>query len=143
MARIYVNFKYDEETDSYSYEKYGNYVFADQPVAVLNLGDIIDTPLVVPMKGILTIVDRKKYEKFNRLFRYDVKDEKSGEIVENSANGRFAQWIPKNTDTSRLRQINGQLALMEEEPVVDVDSAGPKENEHKAKETRPAKPKTK
>lgn len=111
MAKILVNYIYDKANDRYEINK-GGYVFADMKVAVLETEEEIGRPLVVPINNILTVVDRDKYEIIHKRFRL-VADENG--IVTENPNGTEV-WLPKDTDVSKLRFINGQLVMIQEEP---------------------------
>ena len=111
MARILVNYIYNKLNDEYEISK-GNYVFADQRVAVMETEEPIKRPLVVPINNQLTVVDRDRYEQVNKRF-YLVAD-KDGNVSEDV--GGAEVWLPKNTDISKLKVRDGQLVLVQEEP---------------------------
>lgn len=111
MARILVNYIYNKMTDQYEIQK-GGYVFADQRVAVLETEEPINRPLVVPIRNQLTVVDRDRYEAVNKRF-YLVADDK-GNVKEDV--GGAEVWLPKDTDISKLRYINNQLVMVDDEP---------------------------
>lgn len=110
MARVLINFIYRKAEDEY---KLGNpdLVFADQQVAVLETEDDIKRPLVVPIRGMLTVVDRDRFEQVHRRF-YLVAD-KDGNVQE-APNGA-PTWLPKDTDVSKLRYINNQLVMVQDD----------------------------
>lgn len=122
MARILVNYIYDKEHDRYEIQK-GGYVFADMKVAVLETENRINTPLVVPIKNEATVVDRDEYEKIHKRF-YLVADEQ-GNVSEDNINGAEV-WLPKDTDISKLKYIDGRLVFVQHE-------------EKKVSETKPKK----
>lgn len=110
MARILVNYIYNKEKDEFKI--LGNdCVFADQGIAVLETEEIINKPLVVPIRGAMTVVDKDKYEQYNRKF-YLVANEK-GEVKE-EPNGTPV-YLAKDTDISKLKVVNGQLVLVQDE----------------------------
>ena len=127
MARILVNYIYNKSKDEFKILE-ADCVYADQKVAVLETEEKINRPLVVPIKNQATVVDRDRYEAINKKF-YLVADEK-GNIFENE-NGAEV-WLPKDTDLSKLRLINGQLVMVENEE---------KKEEEPIKEKKPKKPK--
>lgn len=110
MAKILINYVYNKTTDKYEIQKLP-YVFADMKVAVLETEEEINEPLVVPINNILTVVDRAKYQSINKKF-YLVADEK-GNISEQKGGAEI--WLPKDTDLSKLKYINGRLVLIESE----------------------------
>lgn len=122
--RILVNYNYDRSEDKYEILK-GKYVLADLKTAILDTEMEINEPLVVPIRGIATVVDRASYEAVNRIFKLATDDK--GNVVEHEKGQPI--WLPKDTDLSKLCVINGQLALKEV-----------KENEN---EKEPAKKETK
>lgn len=126
MARILVNYYYNSAKDEF---KIGSpdWVLADQRVAVLETEEIIKKPLVVPIRGAFTVVDWDKYAVDHKRF-YLVANEK-GEISE-APNGAPV-WLPKNTDVSKLRLVNGQIVSVQDEPQegkAAKSSKGKKEN---------------
>lgn len=127
MARVLINFIYRRAEDEY---KLGNpdLVFFDQQVAVLETEDDIKRPLVVPIRGMLTVVDRDRFEQVHKKF-YLVADEQGN--VQEAPNGA-PTWLPKDTDVSKLRYINNQLVKVE-------DENPPEQKQEKEKETKNAK----
>ena len=109
MARVLVNFIYNKAKDEYKVLDQGC-VYADQKVAVLETEELINEPLVVPINGAMTVVDRTRYELTNKKFHLAA--DKDGNISENP-NGAEV-WLPKDTDVSKLKVINGQLVKVEE-----------------------------
>ena len=110
MARVLVNYIYHKDTDTYEILR-GSYVFADVSVAVLDTDLEIKNPLVVNIKGNPTIVERSVYESANKKFKLEVNDK--GKVFE-SEKGQEV-WLPKDTDISKLRIVNGQLVLVDNE----------------------------
>lgn len=111
MARILVNYIYNKQKDEFKVLE-PDCVYADQKVAVMETEDEINIPLVVPIRNILTVVDREKFEAINKKFRL-VADEK-GNVLERPDG--VETWLPKDTDISKLRYINNQLVMVEEQP---------------------------
>lgn len=111
MPKILVNYKYNKKTDTYSLLE-GDVVFADMPVAVMDMGAEYESILVVPMNNVNTIVDKEEYLKHNKLFKLSVTDSE-GTVAEDP-NGTPI-YLPKETDISKLKFINGQLVLVDEE----------------------------
>ena len=110
MAKILVNYLYHKEKDEFEIQK-GPYVFADMKVAVLETEDDVRVPLVVPIQNVMTVVDRSVYEQTNKKF-YLAADE-DGKVLEHP-NG-VEIWLPKDTDISKLRFINGRLVMVQPE----------------------------
>lgn len=110
MAKILVNYIYDKRNDKYEILD-NKYVFADLKIAVMDTELNIETPLVVPIQGASVIVDRKAYEKVNKL--YYLKAKKDGKLCEDGSG--FPIWLPKETDISKLRLQNGQVVMVEDE----------------------------
>ena len=111
MARVLVNFIYNKAKDEYKVLDQGC-VYADQKVAVLETEELINEPLVVPINGAMTVVDRKRYETLHKKFHLVA--DKDGNISENENGAEI--WLPKDTDISKLRFINNQLVKVEDEP---------------------------
>lgn len=132
MARILVNYIYNKAKDEYRILDSGC-VYADQKVAVLETEQEIKRPLVVSVKNMMTVIDRDEFEKNHRRF-YLLSDEK-GNVME-GPNGAEV-WLPKDTDVSKLRFINGQLVMVADEPQEKEQKETPKE------ETKPASKKRK
>lgn len=126
MPKILVNYIYNKSKDEYELLDNQKYVLADMPIAVMETLDEITTPLVVPIKGVNTVVDRKAYESVHKLFRLAA-DEKG--IVTEAPTGAPV-WLPKDTDVSKLRYINNRLVL------IDPDE---QENISETKDTKPKK----
>ena len=59
MARVLVNYIYNKAKDEFKILSQ-DCVFADQGIAVLDTEDEIKTPLVVPIRGAMTVVDKDK-----------------------------------------------------------------------------------
>lgn len=116
MARILVNYTYNKSKDEYKILS-GDVVFADMKVAVLETENEINIPLVVPINNQMTVVDRASYELVHKQFHL-ISDEKG--IVSEHPNG-MGIWLPKDTDVSKLRFLNGQLVLVEETPVEEKE----------------------
>ena len=110
MARVLVNYIYNKAKDEFKILSQ-DCVFADQGIAVLDTEDEIKTPLVVPIRGAMTVVDKNKYEQYNKKF-YLVANEK-GEVKE-EPNGTPI-YLPKDTDISKLRFQNNQLVMVQDE----------------------------
>jgi hypothetical protein len=92
-------------------------------VAVLETEAPIRIPLVVPIKGILTVVDRQSYEQYNK--KYYLSSDKDGNVFEDPNGNEI--WLPKNTDISKLKVVNNQLVFVEN------DDNAPKEKPKKSK----------
>lgn len=128
MARILVNFIYNKAKDEFKVLD-GDCVYADQKIAVLETEDSINRPLVVPIKGIMTVVDRDRFEQIHRRF-YLVADEQGN--VREDPNGAEI-WLPKDTDVSKLRYVNNQLVMFADEEKAEPEQEKEKKN---AKETK-------
>lgn len=110
MARILVNYIYNKVKDEYKILE-PDCVYADQKIAVLETEEEINRPLVVPNKGVMVVIDRDKFELVHKKFH--LISDKEGNVEENP-NG-LEIWLPKDTDISQLKFINGQLVKVEEE----------------------------
>ena len=121
MARILVNFIYSKAKDEYKILE-PDCVYADQKVAVMETEDEINIPLVVPTRNILMVVDKEKFESINKKFRL-VADEK-GNVLERPDG--VETWLPKDTDISKLRYINNQFVMIEEQS--EQEDKKPKKN---------------
>jgi len=125
MPKIYVNFKHNKKDDSYKILNYGH-VFVDMPIAVMDLDVDIEEPLVVPIRNVLTVVEKSEYLKVHKKFL--LKFDNNGKVYE-SPDG-YPVYLPKDTDVSKLQYIDGQLVMVDDseaqiEEIVE-DSDGPK-----------------
>lgn len=116
MAKILVNYIYIKSNDKYEISE-GKYVYADMRVAVLDTEIVFAEPLVVPIKGAMTVVDRKTYESYNKIFK--LKADNEGKVFE--SNDGEPIWLPINTDVSLLRFLNGKLVLIDNEETESVE----------------------
>lgn len=124
MSRILVNFSYNKTKDKYTLLD-SDVVFADLPVAVMESEQEINEPLVVPIKGVMTVVEKELYTTIHKKFKLALDDK--GNVVE-SENGTEI-WLPRKTDISKLAYINGQLVMKEEEPdIKEVENPKPKKS---------------
>lgn len=114
MARILVNYIYDKAKDKFEIQK-GCFVFADMKVAVYETEEEIYEPLVVPIRNVMTVVDRERYEKVNKKFKLVA--DNNGNVCENEDGVEV--WLPKDTDLKKLKYINGQLVLAQDEEKVE------------------------
>lgn len=112
MAKILVNYIHNKRDDSFIVLDNKGYVLADMDVAVLDTEDTINEPLVVTIQNRPRIVDRKLYEKYNKKFKLIIN--KDGTVKEDEV-GTLVIWLPKDTDLKKLRFINNQIVLVEEE----------------------------
>lgn len=125
MARVLVNYTYNKSKDEYKIMDYSCGVFADIEVAVLDTNLDIKEPLVVPIQGVMTVVDRKSYEEIHKRFVFSVNEH--GKVEENEK-GDIVVWLPKNTDVSKLRVVNNQLVLIKEEQQIADEKPAKKPN---------------
>lgn len=110
MPKILVNYKHNKKTDTYSL--YDNdVVFADLPIAVMDMSAEYDDILVVPINKVMTVVDKEEYLKVHKQFKL-VADENG--IIREDQNG-VSIYLPKDTDITKLRFLNGQLVLVSED----------------------------
>ena len=140
MARILVNYIYNKAKDEYKILD-PDCVYADQQVSVLETEDEIKRPLIVPIRGMLTVVDRDRFEQVHKKF-YLVADEK-GNVMENP-NGT-ERWLPKDTDVSKLKVVNGQLVMVQDD-LTQQEQKPEQEKEQKEtpkEETKPTSKKRK
>lgn len=108
MPKILVNYTYNKKNDSYTLLN-SDVVFADMPIAIMEMGAEYDEILVVSIQNQNTIVDKAEYLSLNKQFKLAVNED--GTVVE-SEDGTSI-WLPKNTDVTKLRIVNGQLCLVE------------------------------
>lgn len=121
MSKILVNYNYNKSKDKYTLLDSG-VVFADLPVAVLESEQEIVEPLIVPIKNVMTVVEKEPYIAIHKKFKLALDDK--GNVVENE-NG-MEVWLPRKTDVSKLAYINGQLVMREEETVSEETTEKPK-----------------
>ena len=126
MAKILVNYVYNKEKDEFIIQRDAPYVFADMKVAILETEASIKIPLVVPIQGAMTVVDKTSYEQVNKKFCL-IADDK-GNVLEDPRGTEI--WLPKNTDLSKLKVVDGRLVLVEPE----VENKEEKPNKAKKKE---------
>lgn len=122
--RVLVNYIYHKNADKFEIQS-GRYVMADMKVAVYETEMEINEPLVVPIKGIMTVVDKATYCRTNRKFRFTVNEDGS---VKETPQGGFEIWLPINTDVSKLRYENGNLFLVEEKEEPEEEQTKDSEN---------------
>lgn len=136
MSLIYVNYIYHASRDDYEIIDKGP-VLATVKTAILDTEKIIRRPLVVPIDGQDTVVDRFEYEAVHKKFRLSVDDKG---FVKEDPNGQYTSWLPKDTDVSKLRVLNGQLVMVEEEATEEEPKAEePKEETKENKKTNKEK----
>ena len=154
MARVLINFIYNKRLDKYEIIETGP-VFENQKVCVLDTERDIREPLVVPVKGVLEVVDRETYEAKHKKFRLSVvKDSlrpletpegtfKAWDVVEDP-NGPVEVWLPKEVDISKGRILeSGQLVFEETKPVEKPENEGQPKPKEKKKHQRPPEPNNK
>lgn len=110
MPQILVNYKYNKKNDTYSLLN-NNVVYADMPIAVMELGVEYNDILIVPINKKATVVEKEEYLSKNEKFLLIANEDGSVEEHEEGT----AIWLPKDTDISKLRIINGQIVLIEME----------------------------
>lgn len=109
MPKILVNYKLDKKTNTYKVLE-NDVVYADMPIAVMDMYAEYDDILVVPINNMMTVVDKVEYLKANKQFRLTANED--GSVVEDNEKGTPI-WLPRNTDLSKLKVVNGQLVLVE------------------------------
>lgn len=117
MPKILVNYKYNKKSDTYTLFS-RECVFADMPIAEMEMHADYDDILVVPINNRMTVVDKAEYMAVNKQFALAVNPD--GTIREDQ-NGQLV-WLPKNTDISKLRFVNGQLVLVSEEETQETEN---------------------
>ena len=114
MPKILVNYSYNKKKNKYNILE-SDVVFAELPVALMDMDMDTEDILVVPIQGKNTVVDRKSYLEKHQLFRLTVNED--GTIKEDPNGAPI--WLPKETKIPNLRLMNGQLVLIKEEEVED------------------------
>lgn len=109
MPKILVNYNYNKKEDKYTLSNY-DVVFADMPLAIMNMGEEYDEILVVPVNNTKVVVDKKEFLKTNKAF-YLVSD---GELVKEDKKNGALVYLPKDTDISKLRYIQNQIVMVED-----------------------------
>lgn len=109
MPKILVNYKYNQKQDSYKVIK-NDVVFADMPVAIMEMEAEHDEILVVPINNVSTVVDKQEYLSLHKKVYLKVDGEKVFEAVDGSP-----VYLPKQTDISKLKFINNQIVLVDEQ----------------------------
>lgn len=122
MPKIIVNYKYDKKNDKYTIIK-DDYVYADLPIAVKEkYEDYNDEILIVPINKVATVVDKKEFLSTHKKFKLAV----SGELIVEDENGADV-YLPIDTDISKLRYINNQIVMLDENQVEEVKEEETKE----------------
>lgn len=124
MPKILVNYKYNKKEDSFKVLNY-DHIFADIPVAVMEMDTEYDDILVVPIKNIPTIVEKEEYLKIHKKFY--LKADENGRLYE-AADGHPI-YLPKDTKLEELIYINGQILKMDTSNAEVVKSEDNKNNE--------------
>lgn len=110
MPKIYVNYIYNKKKDTYKLCP-TDVVYVDAPTAVMEKNEEYDEVLVVPVKGVPTVVDKETFLEFHKAFYLSANGEN---IVEDEEHG-IKMYLPKDTDISKLRYINNQIVLLDGE----------------------------
>lgn len=108
MPKILVNFKYNKKKDEYSLFD-TDVVYADMPIALMELGAEYEEVLIVPIGGQATVVEKSEFLARNKQF-FLVAD---GEMILEDKERGTPVWLPKDTDLTELRYINGQILKVE------------------------------
>lgn len=111
MARVLRNWFYDRKKDEYRVSEQ-DVVYADQKVAILETEEEIGRPLVLLINNETVIIDRDSYEVNHK--KFCLTQNEYGKAVESPNGDEY--WLPKDTDVSKLRFINGQLVMVDDEP---------------------------
>ena len=122
--KILKNYFYDANSDRYQILN-TPYVLATEPFVIVDTNIKVEEPLIIPTIYGDTLVDRVSYEKVNKKFFFNVKDDLSVEEVKEGTY-QLMKWLPKDTDVSKLKFINGDIVL--------VENTQPKEKRDKSKE---------
>lgn len=117
MPKILVNYKHNKKSDTYTILP-RDCVYADMPIAEMEMYAEYEDILVVPINNRMTVVDRAEYTVINKQFMLAVNPD--GTIREDQ-NGQSV-WLPRDTDISKLRFINGQLVLVSEEETQETEN---------------------
>ena len=112
--KVYKNYFYDANSDSFQILN-TPYVLATEPVAIIDTEVKVKIPLVIPTNIGNIVVDRETYEKTHKRFYFNIKEDMSVEEIK-EGNFQIMKWLPKDTDISKLRFINGDICLVEKEP---------------------------
>lgn len=110
MPKILVNYKYNKKTDTYTVLD-NSVVYADMPVAIMDMHVDYEEILVVPINNQNTVVDKNEYLQKHKLFKLKLNED--GSVLEDAKGTPI--WLPKDTDISKLKYLNGQLVLVSEE----------------------------
>lgn len=104
MPKICVNFKKNKDNSYKLYTDTG-LVYADMPIAIMEMDAEYINPIVVMLDNIPTVVEKEEYEKTNKLFKLKIKEDST---LEEDVNG-FEIYLPKDTQVKDLRFIDGQI----------------------------------
>jgi hypothetical protein len=110
MPKILVNYTYNKKNDKYSLLVNNEYVFADMPIAEMELGQDVDEDiLIVPINGRYTVVDKEEYLKVHKEFKLSLLED--GIHLKEDPNGKISVYLPKDTPVDKLCIQNNQLVL--------------------------------
>ena len=116
MPKILINYTYNKKNDKFTLLENNEYVFADMPIAEMELGQEFEGDvLIVPINERMTVVDKEEYLKINKLFNLAINED--GEHLHEDPKGKISLYLPKDTPVERLVIKNGQLLLEEQEEV--------------------------
>ncbi len=113
MPKILVNVKYNKKNNEWSVLPFENGVFADMPIALMDMGAEYDSIIVVPINKVNHVFDKEEFLSKNKFFSFVVDGENVREAVEGEE-AHLAMWLPIDTDISKLRYIQNQLVMVEE-----------------------------
>lgn len=113
MPKILVNVKQNKRTGEWSVLPFENGVFADMPIALMDMGADYDEVIVVPINKMNHVFDKADFLSRNKLFSFVIEEENVREAAEGEES-HLAMWLPINTDISKLRYIQNQLVMVDE-----------------------------
>lgn len=124
MPKILVNYKYNKKKDEYSLFE-SDVVYADMPLALMELGAEYDEILIVPINNQATVVDKVEFLSRNKQFHLVADGER---ILEDKEKGTPI-WLPKDTNLEELRYINGQILKVETKAEEELEVEGEAQEE--------------
>lgn len=113
MPKILVNVKYNKKNSEWSVLPYERGVFADMPIALMDMDAEYDSIIVVPINKVNHVFDKEEFLSKNKFFSFVIEGENVRE-AEKDEEVHLAMWLPIDTDISKLRYIQNQLVMVEE-----------------------------
>ena len=113
MPKILVNVKLNKKNGEWSVLPYERGVFADMPIALMDMDAEYDSVIVVPINKVNHVFDKEEFLSKNKMYNFVIEGEIVREAVEGETENILSTFLPINTDISKLRYIQNQLVMVE------------------------------